>query len=333
MLNVLLTVDTEVWPAVPGWPPDVRLSPEPETLLSRIGVDIMGRTAQGNFGLDYQLATLERHQLKATYFVEPLFSGYFGPARLQDIVHRIVAGGQDVQLHLHTEWLSDVREPELPPTFRQFMHEFDEDQQAALIGWGRRRLEACGAPTVLAFRAGSYGANEATLKALRRCGLRYDSSYNPCYSGGDCRLAPARPLCAPVAWHGVVEVPVSAFEDRPGALRHAQLCACSLGEMTTALEQAHEAGWQYFTIVLHSFEMIRGRTQGQIPRRDPVVARRFEGLCAYLDSHRHRFRSVGFGDLDPESFREDGPTLSPVRTGRVRRMGRQVEQALGALWP
>lgn len=331
MLNVLLTVDTEVWPEVPGWPPTVRLNRVPDELLARIDVDIMGWTAQGTFGIDYQLAMLERHRLKAVYFVEPLFSAYFGAAPLADLVRRIGDAGQEAQLHLHTEWLSDIHEPGLPTGFRQFLHNFNEDEQTALIDWGKRRLEACGAPPVIAFRAGSYGANEETLTALRRLDLHFDSSYNPCYAGGDCRLMPVQPLFGPVEWQGVVEFPVSAFEDGPGRLRHAQLCACSLAELTTALELAYRAGWHCFTIVLHSFEMIRGRTHGHTPRRDPLVTRRFEGLCAYLDSHRDRFRTVGFGDLASESFGADGPPALSIRTGRLLRLGRQVEQALGSL--
>jgi hypothetical protein len=331
MLNVLLTVDTEVWPELSAWPTDMRLSSEPEKLLPRIDVDIMGRTAHGDFGLDYQLATLRRHGLKAVYFVEPLFSAYVGKALLDDIVGRIIAAGQEAQLHLHTEWLSDIHEPGLPLTFRQFMFEFDLDEQTALIGWGKRRLEASGAPPVIAFRAGNYGANEDTLRALSRSGLRFDSSHNPC-AAHDGSMFKARPLFGPMESMGVVELPVSVFQDAPRSLRPAQLGACSLTEMTSVLEGAHVAGWRHFTIVLHSFEMIRGRKQGATPRRDPIVTQRFEGLCAYLERHQDRFRTVGFSELAEQSFENVKPPVEPVRNGRLLRLARQAEQALGVLF-
>ena len=114
VLQVFLTVDTEVWPNVPGWPPMVRLERGDTTLEDRINVDIQGKTSKGNFGVDYQLATLKRLGLRANYFVEPLASGFYGNAYLCELVEGIVAAGQDVQLHLHTEWLSDMKNTAFP---------------------------------------------------------------------------------------------------------------------------------------------------------------------------------------------------------------------------
>ena len=131
-----------------------------------------------------------------------------------------------------------MRDASLPPSFRQFLHEFDEDEQTALIRWGADALQACGAPRIRAFRAGSFGANADTLKALVRNGIRMDSSYDPAFAGVQCKLPVDRLQLQAWQFDGLLEFPVSAFEDYPGHLRHAQICACSLAEMTHALNLA-----------------------------------------------------------------------------------------------
>ena len=329
VLEVFLTVDTEVWPNVPGWPATARLKRGDAALLNRVAVDILGRTPSGDFGVDFQLATLKRWGLRANYFVEPLATGFYGDEYLRKLVGRLVAAAQDVQLHLHTEWLSDMRDASLPPSFRQFLHEFDEDEQTALIRWGADALQACGAPRIRAFRAGSFGANADTLKALVRNGIRMDSSYDPAFAGVQCKLPVDRLQLQAWQFDGLLEFPVSAFEDYPGHLRHAQICACSLAEMTHALNLAWQHGWHQFTVLLHSFEFIRNRmAKDAIVQPDWTNIRRFEGLCDFLASNRSRFRTSVYSEVDPDTIGKSAAT-APFKTGVMRTALRVAEQAWG----
>ena len=158
MLNVYLTVDTELWPYSEGWP--VRaLSLDKITFNEEIAACFYGKTSEGEFGLPYQLEQLNRYGLKATYFLEPLFADRAGSNHLTDVVDLIQRNNQEVQLHLHTEWLSEIHDPTIPSHFRQYMHQFTLDEQRALIAKGIRSLQAVGVKKLHAFRAGSYGAN------------------------------------------------------------------------------------------------------------------------------------------------------------------------------
>ncbi|HUF35938.1 MAG TPA: hypothetical protein VMN37_08310 [Gemmatimonadales bacterium] len=89
------------------------------------------------------------------------------------------AAGQDVQVHAHTEWLSLAREPGLPRTGHSLVRLYPEAEQAAIIGRAAGLLREAGASRPRAFRAGSYGADLATLRALCACGIPMDSSLNP----------------------------------------------------------------------------------------------------------------------------------------------------------
>ena len=55
-------------------------------------------------GIAYQLAMLAKHDLKATFFVDPMPTMVFGLDAIRPVVEAIVEAGQEVQLHLHPNW-------------------------------------------------------------------------------------------------------------------------------------------------------------------------------------------------------------------------------------
>jgi len=296
VLNVFVTVDTEVWPESQGW--------RENNMADDVARDYYGRTARGEFGTLFQADLLKRYDLKGVFFVETLFSEAVGPEHLRRIVGELQDRGHEIALHIHPEWIK--RAPGLLPgrESASLMRHLSTDDQAALIARGVERLQACGVDRVYAFRAGSYGANRDTLCALSRNGIPYDSSYNSCYQGYTCDMASAERLTQPVEMDGVWEFPIPFIQDYPGHFKHAQVVACSSREMEHAMLSAQSRKWHSFVIVSHSFELIRRR---DLLRRlvclpSNTVIRRFERLCRFLAEHRDRFRTATFRDLDPASI-------------------------------
>lgn len=329
MLNVFLTVDTEIWPYSDGWP--VRALPANKTQFeAEIAACIYGKTAAGDFGLPYQIEQLNQHGLKATFFLEPLFADRAGNQHLADIVNLIQHNGQEVQLHLHTEWLSEIHDPTIPTHFKQYMHQFTLDEQTALIAKGMRSLQAAGAIDLRAFRAGSYGANRDTLRAAAKNGLSFDSSYNPCYLEKDCQIDLNQTLLQPSRIEGLWEFPVSFFQDYPGHQRHAQLAACSFNEMKTALLDAWQAGWFSFVIVLHGFELVKNRNPDTPCLPDKRNIDRFQRLCGFLAEHTDKFCTATFSTLDTSTIPEIKE--AKVLRSRIRHTAwRYAEQALARI--
>jgi peptidoglycan/xylan/chitin deacetylase (PgdA/CDA1 family) len=316
MVDVLITIDTEAWPLCPNWRED--------RLKGDLARDIDGQTSSGAFGLGYQLDILNRHRLKAVFLVETLFTLAAGTEELQRIVRTIREAGHEVQLHLHTEWLSWADQSPSPGPRRSHLKDFSLEEQTELIGLGYRILKECGATSVLAFRAGNYGANTDTLRALSRNGIRYDTSHNTCYLDSDCGMKELGALMEPSMFEGVCEVPISFFRDWPGHCRHAQLCACSAAEMRHALMEAWHAERRSFVIVSHSFELLRDRHKPPYRGRpDWIVIRRFERLCEFLAEHRDKFRTCGFEDVG-EYHANGAPML--LRSGVHRTAWRMAEQ-------
>src|SRR5205823_12616288 len=107
LLQVLLTIDTEFWPSTPRQWPAARLPRPLPAMEDDYARDVMGRTPSGDYGLPYLLESLAAHRLNAVFFVESLHASALGGALLQRMVRTIRAADQDVQLHVHTEWLSE----------------------------------------------------------------------------------------------------------------------------------------------------------------------------------------------------------------------------------
>jgi peptidoglycan/xylan/chitin deacetylase (PgdA/CDA1 family) len=285
-MNVLLTFDIEVW--CKSW--DELDSSFPGSFERYI----YGRSRHGEYALPETLAILNRHGLQGVFFVEPLFAARFGIGPLERIVSLIRAAGQQVQLHLHPEWTDEALQPLIPncSSKRQHLCYYSQDEQTALIGHARALLEAAGSGPLCAFRAGSYAANRDTFAALRRNGLRLDTSLNRCHAVSGADLAQHWTSDAPFRIDGVSSYPVTVFKDGFGRLRPAQVGACSANELRDALSSAESAGNPAFVIVSHNFEMLRAGSS----KPDWVVARRFEALCAYLAGAPQRFKVRGFGD-------------------------------------
>lgn len=314
-LNVLLTVDTELSPS--------RGAATASEIEANLGSSIYG-TPAGEYGLPFQLQCLRERDLKAVFFVEALSPIAAGLPPLQEVVDLVQNANQEVQLHIHTEWLEKARENPLGHRTGQNMHAFSEAEQSRVVEMAKGHLEKCGVSPVTAFRAGNYGANNDTLRALARNGIRFDSSYNYTYLGQICRIDTQEMLTQPTLVDGVWEVPITCFSDRPGNFRHAQLCACSFTELSRMMLQAHAAGMSTFVIVSHSFELInRART-----RANKLLVARFRRLCRFLSEREDLFRTVGFNDLTPRATASSRPLASPVWLTA----GRYAEQLLGRIY-
>ena len=128
--------------------------------------------------------------------------------------------------------------------------------QKKLIALARDILVGAGAPKPTAFRAGNFGANDDTLRALAALGFRFDSSFNGAYRGHGCAIS-LDPANLGIREHqGVYEVPVSGLMDRVGRFRPAQLCAMSEEEMRDALDHSAASGAIQFSAFSHSFELL-----------------------------------------------------------------------------
>jgi len=311
MLNVYFTVDVEIW--CDGW---LEIDAQFPSAFEKY---IYGTTAKGEFGLPFQLNLLKQHGLAGVFFIEPLFSTRFGPEPLAEIVGLVRDNGQEVQLHLHTEWVDESRTPLLKHVGkkRQHLRHFTLEEQEQLIAIGATLLKQAGAGGINAFRAGSFGFNRATLCALAANGIPFDSSYNATQFGPDSGVMPGVMVVEPIECERIYEYPITVFKDGVGSLRPAQLTACSFKEIEALLWTALESERSAFVILSHSFELLN-RAQA---RPDDVVVKRFQKLCSFLDRNRDSFCVRGFSGLEPQpAEQQPAPLAAPFWSSATRMM-------------
>lgn len=311
MTCVYITIDTEY---SSGFASDLSARGREDNFAR----SILCETPGGAVGITHQLEMLARHGQRAVFFVDPMPSLVWGIAAIEDVVAPILEAGQDVQLHCHTEWLALAGADNPLPSRRtgHHLYQFPAEDQARILEYARDALVAAGAPAPTAFRAGNYGANDDTLRALAALGIQYDSSHCPALPGQSSRISLGPEHRDPLRHCGLIEVPVGSIATLGGGQRHAQITALTLAEMRAAIIHARRQKRASFTVVSHSFELLNRRTRAI----NPIVRRRFEGLCRTL---------AALDGVTSGTYRDNPPPLadrsqpasallpaSPWRTGR-----------------
>ena len=288
-------------------------------------------TPEGAAGITHKLQLLNEFGQKAVFFVDPMPALVWGVAAIEDVVGPIIAAGQDVQLHCHTEWLAlaGAANPLGSKAVGKNLFDFSFDEQCAILDYARTTLMAAGASAPVAFRAGNYGANDDTLRALAAIGLHYDSSHCPALATGASRISLSPDDRDPLGHMGVLEVPVGVISTLGGGLRHAQITAITLSEMLAAIRHARDNARASFTLVSHSFELINRRKLSV----NHVVRKRFTRLVKTLSGMRG-VETGNYADTPPQVRLTGGNVAlpaSPLRTG-MRLAEQFVSNALyGAL--
>ena len=318
MTKILITVDTEL---------SARFHHLGIGRDQNFASSILGRCSAGDFGIAWQMDQMERRGLSGIFFIDPLPALVYGEAWLADVVGPVVARGHEVQLHIHTEWLAWAKDSPVEGRTGQNLADFSYEDQHVLLGVAAALLVCAGAPQLTAFRAGNYGADDNSLRALASLGLRWDSSVNAPYLGTTCRIGLETDQVSAVARHGIVELPVGGIHDSGKRIRPAQVCALSAREMSDALNHAAAGAHPAFVVVTHSFEMLSRDRQ----RPNGSVIARFEAMCDAIAAHP-AMTTTGFAALDPVAVAQGGaPQPSRLRPNRLRTYARIAEQAL-ATW-
>ncbi len=303
---VFLTIDTELM-----WRHHAAAL-SPDTVVAR-------SLEPAGVGVTWQLERLRAHGLKACFFVDPLPARLYGMGAIAPTVEAILTAGQEVQLHLHPNWVGAALGDRGQAHGRFELVDLSRQEQQDVLGEARDLLRAAGAPDPVAFRAGSYSADDTILDALAALGFAYDSSHNGAHHPWPSAIDLSPGLIAPVAHRGLIELPVTTIALPGGGRRHFQICALSAAEMRAALAHAAANDHAAVTIVSHGFEL--ANRQGT--RANRIHVRRFEALCATLAARADELPTTHFRDRPPLRMGQDDRPL-PASAWRTRR--RQVEQ-------
>lgn len=237
--TVFLTVDTE----------DVYFDQPVLMTGARVGRE------WGVFGI---LDELDARGLPATFFVNVYEKDTKPPRVLEQLVREIAARGHEVGLHSHHTPALDF--------YNRPLFSLSEHEQTIVLDWGASLIHKWTGEPAISFRAGGYALNDDTFAALKKVGLKIDSS---CFfSCSNNRHTPF--TVNNVAMRDeVVEVPITSVLciDGDDKVRHSKLDLdwLSTGNLlTTALAAMPRHGASFAMFMMHSFSFIEkeGRRAG-----------------------------------------------------------------------
>ncbi len=316
--KVVLTVDTE--PSIAGAYED----PERNTPL--LHEPVAGEVAGKSEALGFLVETLSQYGQCATFFVEALHTRYFPAHAMGRYVERLMAAGQDVQLHLHPTWLN-FRDGEMQSNSRisDNCGELDRDLLAKTMEEGAAQIESWTGRRPTALRTGNFSTSQRVFEAMAEVGL--SASSNICLA-----VAPPKEPELALAGgrhdiEGVRELPVTCFVDRGpvgrGRLRPLQVTALGAGEMIALLKQLHEDGGEedpgVAVIVTHPFEFIKSRDfRYSRMKANALVQGRLKRLCAFLAEESDKFEVVPLQEAATQAPGSNGAT-PPIPEGNPLR--------------
>jgi len=293
-VNVFLTIDTEH--SIGGAFGDPNLKP--------VGNEkrIFGLIGNKQYGIPLIMDIADRYGIPITFFVEVFNKYFFGAEETREVCNYILNRNHDIQLHIHPNYLNFELDDPTKLVFSDLIGDYSLSRQAEIIEEAKEALINYGVSSPIAFRAGCFGADENTIKALRRTGFLIDSSYNTAYLENPC-LLPDIEINDLAPMHGVWEFPITNFIEhsglRPKRCMPLDINGVSFAEMRWVLRHAASDGPMNITIILHSFSFVKAYdVQYRKTRPRKNVIRRFERLCAFLAGHSDHFRVMTFGCLD-----------------------------------
>ncbi len=297
-INVFITVDAEH--SIGGAFGDRRLKP--------VGNErrIWGKIGDKSFGIPLMMDIAETYDVRLTFFVEVMNKYHFGETETKRECEYILNRGHDVQLHLHPNYLNFTLDNPQEKTYSDLIGTYSSEKQIELIKEGIETLIQNGVPRPIAFRAGCFGANEETLRALKAAGFLIDSSYNKAYVGGTC-LLDNKEINDLTYLNEIWEFPITSFVEstklRAKRFKPLDINGVGFQEMKSVLNQAKEKGPRNITIILHSFSFVKPYdVQYDKVRPRWNVIRRFRKLCEYVSENSDLFEVKTFGSLNQEQL-------------------------------
>jgi hypothetical protein len=169
------------------------------------------------WGIEMQAKIFKSYGVQATFFLDVYEYSFYGEDRMKKVVETLLKYDQDIQLHTHPGWFEDYRDFEHVTKMRREQSCFDYkrpwmwcytfDEQVEILEHGIDCLNRWGAGKPIAHRAGAYGLNKDTIKALKAVDILIDSSMF--YGHKNCKETWSKNKV--IKRNGILEIPVTGF--------------------------------------------------------------------------------------------------------------------------
>lgn len=241
-------------------------------------------------GLMEMVRMLREQGWAGTFFLNVYEYQRWGEVEMRNIATKLQAAGQDVALHTHPQWAYDPG--------RHAMYEYSFDEQMAIIRDGVQLLAAWTGRPVVAHRAGDYTADENTIVALARNGLRVDSSLF--WGHPQSRLnGISLPHNLPSSEGRITEIPITVYlrKESPRLLGDILAPITSIRkidpdwfvseqEARVAIDAVIDADLPFLIVFLHSFSFLSGQEEDGVPLANRHSLAVFRAILGHIADKR-----------------------------------------------
>jgi peptidoglycan/xylan/chitin deacetylase (PgdA/CDA1 family) len=257
--------------------------PPHDTIFARVGGE--------QWGIRRMMDLLSAHGACGTFYVDVFNRTTLTEDLLATACREIMDCGHELGLHTHPEFPSGTRGYGM----QQVMARHSLREQRGFIEDGVAMIEHWTGARPRTHRAGGYGADRNTLRALKAAGLQTDSSLYPGYAG--CPLGSefaAINSCFSV--EGILEVPITVTHNRFGAAlpggrwlgpqlnMKIDIDWLDLPGLQTQIDAALERSSAPLVIFMHSYSFLDlGRKFKPVPAQADKLRRLLQWLSARHD--------------------------------------------------
>jgi hypothetical protein len=188
MPQIIVTIDTEIG----------ELS---RYARNSFEIFVEGKVNGQEVGYQFILGLLEKYGAVGEFFVDIYTHNWIGENKFVCLCDTINRRGHRVQLHTHPSMAFDNGRPNL--------YQYSLEEQVEILKFGKEKIKEWIGVFPTAHRAGMYGINEDTFKALEKVGIFYDCSYF--YGHENCKYQSIYKT-EPFRIGNVTEIPVTVFK-------------------------------------------------------------------------------------------------------------------------
>ncbi len=258
----------------------VTITVDTEYSTHKDDIGIFGTINGKQYGIPLMVDLLDKYGLKATFYVDVYTNKESYVGALIDTCKELDQRGHDLQLHTHPNGLFDPN--------RGGMKDYSLQEQIDIIKKGSDIFQEWFSQKPIAHRAGDWGANYDTLKALQENDIRVDSSMF--YGWGNCLLnQPELSQNSTVVSDGFVEMPASVFHciglGKFAPYRLLSTDGNSLKETKEVCLKLHKSNVGIITTVYHSFSFLRWNQERTKYFTVENRIKKFEGFLKFLSEN------------------------------------------------
>lgn len=256
------------------------------------------------YGATYMAELFAEYNFEATFFIDTIERLIHGENKMKTLCGSLRSFNQDIQLHTHPSWRYDPRDSKtlnnkkrkcFPGQEKDFLYKLSEKEQSKFIKEEKKLLESWSGSSVTVHRAGGYGINQDTFKALAANNIKIDASVY--YNHPNCKYYPDS------GWNGdVYEIPISTF-DSPLGIRRVDIDSVTSDQMIDLIENEcsqHDEGIDtIINIFGHSYSLMSYSNDFKIMTPKKFRIGNLKKILNYLKANQ-AVRVVSYGQFNSE---------------------------------